>query len=131
MVITLQLPSDLKIIQETTRDIIKKIKSQEIGKDNLFDIRLALDEALVNAIKHGNKENPDKKVFLKVTIGPHIIEIQIKDEGSGFECDKIVSPLDEKNLKKPCGRGIFLMKKLMDKVEFFDGGSGIKMVKSF
>ncbi|MFA5271266.1 MAG: ATP-binding protein [Candidatus Omnitrophota bacterium] len=129
MVITLQLSSDLKIIPQISRDIIKQIKSKNISDDDLFDIRLALEEALVNAIKHGNKGKPSKKVFLKVLIKAHMVSIQIKDEGEGFDSDELTSPLLTKNLKKTRGRGIFLIKNLMDKVEFFDGGSGIKMVK--
>jgi serine/threonine-protein kinase RsbW len=130
MDITLQIPSDLKIIPEISRDIIKQIKSKNISEDDLFDIRLAMEEALVNAIKHGNKEKQGKKVFLKVVIKARMVSIQIKDEGEGFDLDELTSPLLTKNLKKPCGRGIFLIRNLMDKVEFFDGGSGIKMVKS-
>ena len=129
MVITLQLPSDLKIIPETSRDIIKKIKSKDISEDDLFDIRLALEEALVNAIKHGNKQDCNKNVLLKITINPGKATMQIKDEGEGFDYEKLVSPAEPKNLKKPYGRGVFLIKKLMDSVEFFDGGRGIKMVK--
>jgi serine/threonine-protein kinase RsbW len=131
MVITLKLPSDLKIIPETTPGIIKKIKSKDISDDDLFDIRLALEEALVNAIKHGNKQDPYRNVFLKVIVTSGKVTMQIKDEGKGFDYKKLASPLGSKNLKKPCGRGVFLIKELMDKVEFFDGGSGIKMVKSF
>jgi len=129
MVITLQLPSDLKIIPATTRDIIKKIKSNDISEDDLFDIRLALEEALINAIKHGNKQDRNKNVLLKITINPGKATMQIKDEGEGFDYEKLASPVEPNNLKKPYGRGVFLIKKLMDSVEFFDGGSGIKMVK--
>ncbi|MFA6282195.1 MAG: ATP-binding protein [Candidatus Omnitrophota bacterium] len=130
MEIILQLPSDLKIIPETTLDIIKQIKSKDISEDDLFDIRLALEEALVNAVKHGNKQSLEKKVFLKIIIHSSNATIEIKDEGKGFDCDSLASPVEDENLKKTCGRGIFLIKKLMDKVEFFDGGSGIRMVKS-
>lgn len=130
MVIILQLPSDLKTVPQSALDIIKKIKSKDISEDNLFDIRLALEEALVNAIKHGNKNNPDKKVFLKVTVDPKSVTIQVKDQGQGFDYEKIACPIEPENIRKPCGRGIFLMKKLMDSVEFFDGGSGIRMIKS-
>ncbi len=130
MVISLTLPSELKIVPETTLGIIKKIKSKNINDDTLFNLRLALEEALVNAIKHGNKQNKERKVIVKIAVSLNKITMEIKDEGQGFNHNKLSSPIEAKNLKKPYGRGVFLIKKLMDKVEFFDGGSRIKMVKS-
>ena len=112
-----------------TRNLLKKLEPLKIHKDIVFDIRLALEEALINAIKYGNKENKNKSVFVKVTAEPESIEIEIKDEGKGYNYKHIPSPTLNRNLERLCGRGVFLIKKIMDKVDFLDKGSRIKMVK--
>lgn len=129
MIIEHKIKSNLKAIPQFTLSIFKKLEVTGISKDALFDIRLSLEEALINAVKHGNKMQKDKEVSFKIKVLPKSVEIEIKDQGKGFEHRNIPLPTDEKNLEKTSGRGIFLIKKLMDKVEFLDGGSRIKMVK--
>jgi len=123
--------SDLKNILPVALEIFQKLKSEGIKEDLLFDVRLCLEEAMVNAIKHGNKEDKKKQVYITIEFTKHAIKITVKDQGKGFSYKDIASPIKGKNMKKPSGRGIFLIKKLMDSVEFSDGGSIIKMVKSF
>jgi serine/threonine-protein kinase RsbW len=130
MIIERKLKSDLKIIPEVTLSIFKKLQSLNIREDDLFDIRLCLEEALINAAKHGNKLDKNKEVYFKIKVLPQSIELEIKDQGQGFDCKNLPLPTDEENLEKTSGRGVFLIKKLMDKVEFLDGGSRIRMVKS-
>jgi len=129
MVIRQKINSDLKIIPQITMQVFKKLKDLKISDDELFDIRLCLEEALINAVKHGNRTQKDKKVFFKISILPASIKIEIKDEGKGFNYKDIPLPTLKKNLEKTSGRGIFLIKKLMDKVEFLDSGTRIRMIK--
>ena len=129
MLIEQKINSDLKIIPQITLHVFKKLKDLEISEDELFDIRLCLEEALINAIKHGNRTQKDKKIFFKIKISPGKIEIEVKDQGKGFNHRNIPSPTIKKNLEKTSGRGIFLIKKLMDKVEFLDSGTRIRMIK--
>jgi serine/threonine-protein kinase RsbW len=129
MLIEYKFKSDLGAIPELTRNIFKKLEASGINEDNLFDIRLSLEEALVNAIKHGNKMDKNKEVSLKIKVLPKKVEIEVSGEGRGFDYKNIPLPTDEENIAKPYGRGIFLIKNLMDNVEFFDGGNKIKMVK--
>jgi len=131
MIIKYKINSDLKNILPVTLEIFQKLKSQGVKEDILFDVRLCLEEALVNAIKHGNKKDKKKLVYIAVKFINHIIEIIVKDQGKGFDYKNIPSPTKGKNIKKPSGRGIFLIKKLMDGVRFSNGGSTIKMVKLF
>ncbi len=131
MVIKCQINSDLKNILPIALEIFQKLKSQGLKEDILFDVRLCLEEALVNAIKHGNKENKKKLVYITIKLITHTIETIVKDQGKGFDYKNIPSPTKGKNIKKPSGRGIFLIKKLMDSVEFSNGGNTIKMIKSF
>ncbi|MDP2924519.1 MAG: ATP-binding protein [Candidatus Omnitrophota bacterium] len=129
MIIEHKIKSNLKAIPQFTLSIFKKLEATGINEDILFDIRLSLEEALINAVKHGNKMQKDKEVSFKIKVLPKSVEMEIKDQGKGFDYKNIPIPTDEKNLEKTSGRGVFLIKKLMDKVEFLDGGSRIKMVK--
>jgi serine/threonine-protein kinase RsbW len=129
MIIEHKLKSDLKVIPEIALSIFKKLQSLAIKEDDLFDVRLALEEALINAARHGNKLDKNKEIYLKVKVLPQSIELEIKDQGNGFDYKKLPLPTDEQNLEKTSGRGVFLIKELMDEVEFLDGGSRIKMVK--
>lgn len=131
MVSKYQINSNLKNILPLSREVFQQLKSHNLKEDLLFDIRLCLEEALVNAVKHGNKQNARKKVFITVKFTQRRVEIVVKDEGRGFNYSNPTSPIDKKNIQNVSGRGIFLIKKLMNKVEFFDGGTTIKMVKSF
>lgn len=108
---------------------IKKIECLPLEEEEVFNIRLSLEEALINAIKHGNKLNPD--IFVQVSAqkeGGSLV-IKVTDLGRGFDFNNIADPTRPENLTKLNGRGIFLIKKLMDKVEFLDCGRTIKMVK--
>ena len=129
MIIEHKLKSDLKVIPEIALSIFKKLQSLAIKEDDLFDVRLALEEALINAARHGNKLDKNKEIYIKVKVLPQSIELEIKDQGNGFDYKKLPLPTDEQNLEKTSGLGVFLIKELMDEVEFLDGGSRIKMVK--
>lgn len=130
MVINYKLNSDFKNIPPVALEIFQKLKTQGVKEEILFDVRLCLEEALANAIKHGNKENKKNPVYITIKLTSHAIEITVKDEGRGFDYKNVPSPTKSKNIKKPSGRGIFLIRKLMDSVEFSGGGSTIRMVKS-
>ena len=129
MVLEHKLNISLEEIPAFVDSLFKKLESCGINHDIFFDIRLSLEEALINAIRHGNKMDKDKSVFLKVDVDNDRLEIEVKDEGSGFDYENIPSPTQGENLQKVSGRGIFLMKNFMDKVEFSDGGSRVKMIK--
>ena len=88
-----------------------------------------MEEALVNAIKHGNKLDPDKRVMIDATISPNEAEISIEDEGPGFDRGSVPDPLAEENLEKPSGRGILLIESYMSQVKWDHGGRRVRMVK--
>ena len=92
---------------------------------------LAIREAAANAIKHGNKQDPDKIAEVIFEIDDETITIRISDQGEGFDPDSLPDPLAPENILKGTGRGIFLMRQLMDHVEFgFDDGSRVLMRKN-
>jgi serine/threonine-protein kinase RsbW len=94
------------------------------------DVEIALREALANAIIHGNHENPGKHAHVRCRCEPGEISIAVKDEGRGFDVDKIADPTAPENNGSVHGRGIYQMRALMDEVRFEDGGVAVRMRKS-
>lgn len=106
-------------------------EAAEYGFDqkDIFAVHLALEEAFLNALKHGNKMNPNKKVHVKYLITPEKFDISIKDDGSGFDPNVVPDPREGENLYKSSGRGLLLMQSYMDKVEFNKTGNCVRMIK--
>jgi serine/threonine-protein kinase RsbW len=115
------------------REVQKRITDnvQRLGFDShsQFAIKLALEEALINAIKHGNKLDPKKKVHVQAKVTPKQAEIVIEDEGTGFDRTCVPDPTADENLCKCSGRGILLIESFMDKVQWTRGGRRVKLVK--
>jgi serine/threonine-protein kinase RsbW len=95
-----------------------------------FAIRLALDEALSNAVKHGNKLDPAKHVDVEYTVNDQGIVIRIRDEGAGFEPSDVPDPTLDENLERPHGRGIMLMRAYMTEVGYEEQGNCVMLVKT-
>ncbi len=96
---------------------------------DLFAVHLALEEALVNAIKHGNQKDPEKFVTVMFDVDPERVRIEITDEGSGFDPADVPDPTDEDNLELPSGRGLMLMRTYMSSVTFNEYGNQVVMEK--
>lgn len=96
--------------------------------EKFINFQIASSEAIVNAIVHGNKQNPDKKVYVDITTDGNKIELQIKDEGEGFDVEELPDPTDESNLYKESGRGIFIIKSLLDEFTINSNSSGTVMI---
>jgi len=128
MIISEKIPSKPEVLPQFASKVIDKIKIYFRDED-IVNVRLSLEEALVNAMKHGNKMNPDLPVEVYVEVEDKKLVIKVRDQGEGFDFNKLPNPTLDENIKKTSGRGIFLIKNLMDRVEFFDCGRGIKMVK--
>lgn len=125
-----KIPSRLEEISEVTRKLEGLLQPAGVSPEDAFDIKLAFHEALVNAIKHGNKFSPELQVEVRVERKGNDLTIEIRDEGQGFDVKRLLDPTHPGNLNRTSGRGVFLIKKLMDSVEFFDCGRTIRMVKS-
>jgi serine/threonine-protein kinase RsbW len=100
--------------------------------DSAHWIGMSVRESVTNAIQHGNKLDPTKKVDIGFEVDPNQLSISVRDQGSGFRADNLPNPLDPENLLKPSGRGIFYIRSFMDRVEFrtpSQGGTEIHMVK--
>ncbi|MDD4202921.1 MAG: ATP-binding protein [Candidatus Omnitrophica bacterium] len=118
-------------IAEIRTKITEYIKSfnAAISEDVLFDIRLCLEEALRNAMMHGNKMCQDLQVNVSYNIENDELVISIQDEGEGFDPGSLPDPTKDENLYEDHGRGVFIMKKFMDSVEYNEKGNKVVMRK--
>ncbi len=109
--------------------ILADVKKAGFDHHCFFAIKLALEEALVNAIKHGNRLDPEKTVVITASVTPRRAEITIEDQGPGFERTSVPDPTCDENLEKCSGRGILLIESYMNRVRWDRGGRRLKMVK--
>lgn len=126
---TVVIPSDLSKAWDAQQQVMDAIKARGFGENALFAIRLALDEALNNAISHGNDRDPTKKVTIRYHIEAEEVRIAVTDEGPGFDPTDVPDPTLDEFLERPHGRGIMLMRAYMTDVHFADGGRTVTMVK--
>ncbi len=111
------------------KEILHQLEKHDWPEHDVFGVHLAFEEALVNAIKHGNRFDPSKKVYVRCRISTAAIQIEITDEGEGFDPSKVPDPTDPDHLEAPSGRGIMLMRNFMTKVEYSAAGNMVFMEK--
>jgi serine/threonine-protein kinase RsbW len=99
------------------------------SEKEVFGIRLSVEEAIINGIKHGNAGDQSKQVRIEYNVSPQQVVVSIEDEGTGFNPDSVPDPLAAENLERPCGRGVFLMRCYMTWVQFNERGNAVKMCK--
>jgi serine/threonine-protein kinase RsbW len=110
-------------------DIMADLEAAGYSDKELFGVRLALEEALVNAIKHGHKGDPTKTVYLRYRLNGECIKVEIEDEGLGFRPQDVPDPFAPENLERPCGRGLLLMRSYMTWVRFNAIGNRVTMCR--
>jgi serine/threonine-protein kinase RsbW len=124
---TLYLPSKPESLVEV-ESLIEGVKDRfDISEDVFGNILVALNEAVTNAIYHGNKSDPSKKVHLEYRHSPNTITFTIADEGPGFDYYNLPDPTAPENLEKECGRGVFLMRHLTDQLIFSENGRVVEL----
>ncbi len=127
----IKVPSDLNYLAEVDKFVEQKLKKTSLNKSQLADIAISVTEAVTNAMLHGNKKDPHKEVTIQVDVKPTEVVITVQDQGNGFDPEKVPNPT-QGDLIKVAGRGVFIYKTLMDKVEFFiqpHQGTTVRMVK--
>ncbi len=127
--VDLVIPSDPTEARRVQEEIERLLRAHHASEKDIFGIRLALEEALVNAIKHGNQMDRSKKVTIVSVVHAERIEIHITDEGSGFDPGDVPDPTAVENIERPCGRGLMLMRHYMTEVSFGGRGNSVRMAK--
>jgi serine/threonine-protein kinase RsbW len=123
------IPSDPAAARGVQDEIEQLLREHRYTDHEVFSIKLALEEALVNAIKHGNRFDRSKKVSISYTVLPERFDILISDEGGGFDPHEVPDPTAIENLERPCGRGLMLMRYYMNSVSFSANGNTVSMTK--
>ena len=109
--------------------ILPKLKAHNFSEDDIFAIHLALEEAFINAVNHGNRMDPEKEIKIEYSVSEGKVEISMTDEGRGFDPDAVPDPRYGENLYKAGGRGLLLIRSYMDEVEFNERGNRVRMVR--
>ena len=115
--------------QRVVQEIIHALRRHEWKQDDVFAVHLVLEEAVVNAIRHGNGLDPSKRVRVETKISAQRCWIQVEDEGSGFDPREVPDCTANENLEKPGGRGLMLMQNFMSSVEYNEAGNRVVMEK--
>lgn len=125
----LELPNDLGAIERSVEYLLERCREAGFEESRLrLNLRVGVAEALANAMMYGNRRDPSKRVTLEVSCDPAEVRIRVTDEGRGFDPEKLPDPTVPSNLHRTCGRGVFLIRQLMDEVEFNESGNSIEMV---
>jgi serine/threonine-protein kinase RsbW len=126
---SLVLPSTTEAVGQVCRVLLDQVKERGFAEDDIFGIHLSLEEALTNAVRHGNQSDPAKTVTIEVLITPEKFDISIADQGFGFNPDSLPDPRLGENLYKTEGRGVLLIRAYMDVIEYNDRGNCVHLVK--
>lgn len=129
VVIAVRVPSDIDVVEEAVDLVARHCLASGIpARAARFVVRVVLCEALANAILYGNQSDPDKRVEVRVEVGPESLELHVSDEGPGFDPDAVPDPTESQHLEDENGRGLYLIRQLVDEVRFNERGNAICMI---
>ena len=123
------IPSDLIAARDVVGELLDEAEAAGYTEGVCFAIRLALEEALSNAIKHGNCYDPAKKIKVCAELDQRRASVSVADEGEGFDPADVPDPTADENIEKPSGRGIMLMRAYMDDVVYNRRGNEVRITK--
>ncbi len=127
--LVLELPTDVRSIEHAVEYVVRRCQGCDREADRLrLNFRVGLTEALSNAMMYGNAHDPTKRVRVEVTLAPGELKARVTDQGTGFDPASIPDPTTPENLVKTGGRGLFLMRQLLDEVLFNDRGNEVTLV---
>ena len=119
-----ELRTGLESVQAQVADALE---AHGYGEGAMFAMRLALEEAIVNAFRHGNRSDPAKVVFFRCAVDGAEATFEVEDQGPGFDPRMIPDPTEDENIEIPSGRGVMLIKAYMTDVEFVKPGNKLRM----
>jgi serine/threonine-protein kinase RsbW len=123
------IPSKRGAGRHVIEEVLERLSRHRWSSHDIFGVRLALEEAIVNAIKHGNGSDANKLVRVVCKVSQERFWVEVADEGRGFDPADVPDPTDPARLDAPNGRGIMLMKNYMNRVEYNDRGNIVTMEK--
>lgn len=123
------IPNDVHAVRKPEAVILEKLHRYHYSNDSIFAIRLAFQEAIVNAVRHGNGSDPNKRITVEISVDADRAIIQIEDEGMGYRPADVPDPTSPDRIRLPSGRGIMLIRAYMSRVDFNERGNRIRMVK--
>lgn len=127
--LVLELPTDIRSIERAVEYVMQSCRTcSEQARRLDLNFRVGLTEALSNAMLYGNSHDPSKPVLVEVALLAGRLEARVTDQGPGFDPSSVPDPTSPENLAKPCGRGLFLMRQLLDEVSFNDQGNQVTLV---
>jgi serine/threonine-protein kinase RsbW len=127
--IELVLPNDLQSAKRAEQRILDRLAGCRYDPEVTFAIKLALEEALTNAVRHGNDNDASKQLVVRYAVDPQRTIIMVRDEGHGFAPTRVPDPTRDENLERPSGRGLMLMHAYMTRVHFNQAGNEVWMLK--
>ncbi len=122
-------PSCCSSAHQVEQEILDACRQSHYSDRDLFALKLALEEAMINAVKHGNHSDPAKHVHVAYRVTPQRADISVEDEGTGFNPAAIADPTNEENLESCHGRGLLLMRAFMSSVVFNPEGNRVTLTK--
>ena len=127
--VTLRLPSDVNCIEEAVELVTRHcLAGHQATRKTRFRLRVVLSEALTNAIVQGNREDHTKWVDIRAELVPDAIRVWVTDEGAGFDPNSVPEPIRPEQIDEARGRGLYLIRKLVDTVQFNEQGNSICMI---
>jgi len=117
---------DMSTLIETVAD---EMAREGYPDKDQFSMRLSLEEAIVNAVKHGHDGDPNLAVQVRYRVSFGRVLVEVEDEGPGFDPYQVDDPFDPENLTRPCGRGLFLMRHYMTWIHFNERGNAVLLCK--
>jgi len=126
--LTFDLPTDVQEIERFVATLLEHGRGIGFNADRLrLNLRVGVTEALSNAMLYGNRRDPDKRVRIQVSLARNEITVRVTDEGVGFDPASVPDPTTPANIRRARGRGIFLIRQLMDHVQYNASGNSIEM----
>ncbi len=123
------IPSNTLAARAIQLRIVEFLEEHDYPSHDVMGVRLALEEVLMNAIKHGNKKDPAKVVRIKYEVAKDKVWVEVEDQGDGFRPQDVPDPTLPENLERPGGRGVFLIQRFMSQVEYNPRGNQVRITK--
>ncbi len=126
---TWDIPSTLPVVRDLVEEVGQLLAGADWPEDGVFAVRMGLDEAVANAVKHGNRSDPGKRVWVEVRLYPDRVELTVRDQGQGFDPAKLPDPTDCDSIERTHGRGVMLINVYMNQARYNAKGNEVFMLR--